>query len=181
MHLFKAGHSLSLVAAGGSYSLVVVPGLHCSGFSCCGARALGWVGSVVRHTGLVAQRYIESSPTRDWTRVPGIGRQSLNHWITREVPDTILSPSHRLIHLILLVAWWSMYPYHFHIADKETEMEALLVYVTCPRSCHWSLGELDLSSRQPGSVNAQWCWHQLPSQWHQCERRDGMGKEARRS
>ena len=101
MHLFKAGHSLSLVAASGGYSLVVVPGLHCSGFSCCGARALGCVGSVVWHMGLVAQRHMESSPTRDRTRVPGIGRQSLNHWTTREVPDTIL---HRLIHLILLVA-----------------------------------------------------------------------------
>ena len=103
MHLFKAGHSLSLVAASGGYSLVVVPGLHCNGFSC-GARAPGCVGSVVWHTGLVAQRHMESSPTRDRTRVPGIGRQSLNHWTTREVPDTILSALHRLIHLILLVA-----------------------------------------------------------------------------
>ena len=27
-----------------------------------------------------------SSPTRARTRVPGIGRRSLNHWTTREVP-----------------------------------------------------------------------------------------------
>ena len=47
--------------------------------------------------------------------------------------------------------------YNFHVADKETEMEALLVYVTCPSSCRWSVGELELSSRQPGSVNAQRC------------------------
>ena len=28
-----------------------------------------------------------SSPTRDWTRTPRIGRWSLNHWTTREVPS----------------------------------------------------------------------------------------------
>ena len=28
-----------------------------------------------------------SSPTRDRTRTPCIGRQSLNHWTTREVPN----------------------------------------------------------------------------------------------
>ena len=27
-----------------------------------------------------------SSPTRDWTRTPALGAQSLNHWIVREVP-----------------------------------------------------------------------------------------------
>ena len=27
-----------------------------------------------------------SSPTRDWTHTPCIGRQSLNHWTAREVP-----------------------------------------------------------------------------------------------
>ena len=27
-----------------------------------------------------------SSPTRDWTRTPCIGRQSLNHWTARKVP-----------------------------------------------------------------------------------------------
>ena len=32
-----------------------------------------------------------SSPTRDWILTPCIGRQSLNHWTTREVPsDSIL-------------------------------------------------------------------------------------------
>ena len=28
-----------------------------------------------------------SSPTRDWTCVPCVGRQTLTHWTTREVPD----------------------------------------------------------------------------------------------
>ena len=30
-----------------------------------------------------------SSPARDWTGVPCIGRQFLNHWTTREVPVTV--------------------------------------------------------------------------------------------
>ena len=34
-----------------------------------------------------------SSPTRDWTATPFIGRQSLNHWTTREVPH-ILNQAH---------------------------------------------------------------------------------------
>ena len=36
------------------------------------------------HTGLVAPRDVESSLTRDQTRVPCIGRQIPNHWTTRE-------------------------------------------------------------------------------------------------
>ena len=30
-----------------------------------------------------------SSPTRDQTRIPCIGRQSLNHWTAREVPPAL--------------------------------------------------------------------------------------------
>ena len=36
--------------------------------------------------GLVAPWQVESSQTRDQTRVPCLGRQILNHWTTREVP-----------------------------------------------------------------------------------------------
>ena len=36
--------------------------------------------------GLVAPKHVESSWTKDLTRVPRIGRQILNHWTTREVP-----------------------------------------------------------------------------------------------
>ena len=35
--------------------------------------------------GLVDLRFVESSWTRDRTRVPGIGRGILNHWAIREV------------------------------------------------------------------------------------------------
>ena len=34
----------------------------------------------------MAPRYVGSSQTSDWTRVPCIGRQILNPWTTREVP-----------------------------------------------------------------------------------------------
>ena len=40
--------------------------------------------------GLVSQRHVKSSWTRDWTYVPCIGRQILNHWTTREVLGTSL-------------------------------------------------------------------------------------------
>ena len=77
---------------------------HCSGFSCCGAWALGARASVViAHglsscgsqasraqaqqlwcMGLVALQHVGSSRTRDRTRVPCIGRRILNHCATRE-------------------------------------------------------------------------------------------------
>ena len=40
---------------------------------------LGSQASVVRHTDLVAPRYVESSRARDRTHVPGIGRRILNY------------------------------------------------------------------------------------------------------
>ena len=42
---------------------------------------------------LVAPGYVESSRTRDWTRVPCIGRQILYHWATREALRHILDSS----------------------------------------------------------------------------------------
>ena len=68
---------------------------HCSGLSCCGARALGR-GSfsscglkVLEHrlgscTGLAALLHVGSSQIRDRTCVFYIGRQILYHWTTRE-------------------------------------------------------------------------------------------------
>ena len=83
---------------------------HCSGFSCCGARALGaWASVVVAcalqqlwlagsrvqaqqlwPTGLVAPRHVGSSQTRARTCVPCIGRRILNHCATREVLKTVI-------------------------------------------------------------------------------------------
>ena len=43
------------------------------------------------HTGIVSLQHVESSLTRDRTHVSCIGRQTLNHWTTREVlKDTLL-------------------------------------------------------------------------------------------
>ena len=63
---------------------------HCSGFFCCGARALGAQASVVVARGLqstgsvVAPRHVGSSQTRARTRVSCIGRRILNHCAIRE-------------------------------------------------------------------------------------------------
>ena len=42
-------------------------------------RALQSLGSQLQGTGLVAQQHVGSSRTRDWTQVPCIARQILNH------------------------------------------------------------------------------------------------------
>ena len=65
----------------------------CTGFSRCRAWAPGCTGfstgtwaQQLRLAGLVASRHVESSQTRDRTRVPCIGRQTLNHGTTKEIP-----------------------------------------------------------------------------------------------
>ena len=101
-----AVHGLSLVAVSGGYSslqcagfslqwllLLQSTGSRHTGFSSCGtwAQQLWLAGSRVLaqqlwSTGLVALWHVGSSPTRARTRVPCIGRQTLNHCTTREVP-----------------------------------------------------------------------------------------------
>ena len=56
---------------------------HCGGFSC--RRAWWW------YSGLVASWHVGSSHIRDWTHVPCIARQILNHWTTWEVLFLFLS------------------------------------------------------------------------------------------
>ena len=65
-----------------------------------------------------------SSWTRDWTFIPCIVRQILNHWTTREVPLHVSFTSLKLLslppsHLLL------MYP-HTHIVDQTSEGWCLL-------------------------------------------------------
>ena len=55
------------------------------GFSSCGSRALE---HRLSSCGARALQHVGSSPTRDRSRVPCIGRQILNHCATREVPQT---------------------------------------------------------------------------------------------
>ena len=58
---------------------------HCSGFSCCRARALESLGfSSLWCMGLVALQHVGPSRTRDWTHVSCTGRWILNRWTTRE-------------------------------------------------------------------------------------------------
>ena len=104
--VFVAARGLSLVVVSGRYSslrcagfslrwrlLLRSTGSRCMGFSSCStwAQQLWLVGSRTQakqswRTGFVALRHVGSSRTRDRTRVPCIGRQILNHCVTREVP-----------------------------------------------------------------------------------------------
>ena len=63
---------------------------HHRGLSCCGARAPDAQAQQSWPTGLVAPRHAGSSQTRARTRVPCIGRQTLNHCATREAPYAFL-------------------------------------------------------------------------------------------
>ena len=103
--VFIAVRVLSLVAVSRGYLRCCAWASHCSGFSCCGAWAVGSRASVVAArglsscglralesrlsscgavVGLVAPRHVGSSRTRARTCVPCIGRRILNHCTTRE-------------------------------------------------------------------------------------------------
>ena len=71
-----------------SFFLAVL-GLHCGmQASLCRTQAPEHAGSiVVAHRLSCPSMWDLSSPTRDWTHVPCIGRQILNHWTTRQVLD----------------------------------------------------------------------------------------------
>ena len=62
------------------------------------------------HTGLVAPRHVGSSRTRARTRVPCIGRRSLNHCATREVQDIAT------IDIIVIMSFYTL-------GDKGIEKE----------------------------------------------------------
>ena len=62
---------------------------HYSGLSCCGAQAPDAQAQQLWLTGLVAPWHMGSSQTRSRTRVPCIGRQTLNHYATREAPSVL--------------------------------------------------------------------------------------------
>ena len=64
---------------------------HHHGLSCCGAQAPDAQAQSLWLTGPVAPRHVGSSQTRARTRVPCIGRRTLNHCATREAPALIFS------------------------------------------------------------------------------------------
>ena len=67
---------------------------HHRGPSRCGAQAPDAHAQQLWRTGLVAPRHVGSSQTRARTRVPCIGRQTLNHCATREAPHFFLNSRH---------------------------------------------------------------------------------------
>ena len=70
-------------------------------FFCCRAWSLGQVGFSS------CSMALESSWAKDWTHVPCIGRQILNHWTTREIQDLFLksnAPITQRPHIQAL--WW---------------------------------------------------------------------------
>ena len=64
---------------------------HYRGLSCCGAQAPDAQAQQPWLTGPAAPRHVGSSQTRARTRVPRIGRQTLNHCATREALISSLS------------------------------------------------------------------------------------------
>ena len=60
---------------------------HYHGLSCCGAQVPDAQAQQLWLTGPAALRHVGSSQTRARTRVPRIGRQTLNHCATREAPS----------------------------------------------------------------------------------------------
>ena len=67
---------------------------HYHGLSCCGAQAPDAQAQQLWLTGPVALRHVGSYQTRARTRVPCIGRQTLNHCGTREAPTKLLFGQH---------------------------------------------------------------------------------------
>ena len=87
-------HGLSLVVVSRGHFCCSAQNSHCSGFSCCGALAVGsWASIVVVHR-LSSSTPVVSSGTRDQTHVSCIGRWMLNHWATREVLSMIFLIEH---------------------------------------------------------------------------------------
>ena len=103
--IFVAAQGFFLVAASRGYSLIAVHGLsRCSGFSCCGAQALGHADFLRAHglsscrslalehrlnnwyMGLDALRHVGSSWIRDGNRVSCIGRQFCFFFLTTKPP-----------------------------------------------------------------------------------------------
>ena len=62
---------------------------HYRGLPCCGAQAPDAQAQQLWLTGPAAPWHVGSSQTRARTRVPCIGRQTLNHCATREAPNNV--------------------------------------------------------------------------------------------
>ena len=130
----------SLVAASGGYSslwcagfslrwlpLLQSMGSRRTGFSSCGTQVqqLWLAGSRVQaqqlwRTGLVALWHVGSSRTRAGTRVPCIGRWTLNHCATREALKLILKINETISNLMLIMLIFYIFSniYFYYINEK---------------------------------------------------------------
>ena len=84
--VFVSVRGLSLVVASGATPHRGARASHYRGLSCCGEQAPDAQAQQLWLTGLVAPWHVGSSQTKARTRVPCIGRQTLNHCATREAP-----------------------------------------------------------------------------------------------
>ena len=136
-----------------------VQGSHCGGFSFCGAQPLGGATSVVAGRSgrgswalehwlsscgtrrFVAPRRVGSSQSKDRTRVPCIGRQTLNYWTTR-----------RALPVFLFV---------FKLTAMDTRVPSLLLALMIyPPQIMWSV-HVGVKGTK-GLENPFWadtCWH----------------------
>ena len=74
---------------------------HYRGLPRCGAQAPDAQAQQLWLTGPVAPRHVGSSQTRARTRVPCIGRQTLNHCATREAQDLIFLSTYSMLSTLL--------------------------------------------------------------------------------
>ena len=88
--VFVSVRGLSPVAVSGATLHSGARAPHRRGPSCCGAQAPDAQAQQLWLTGPAAPWHMGSSQTRARTRVPCIGRQTLNHCATREAPDHFL-------------------------------------------------------------------------------------------
>ena len=86
--VFVAAHGLPLRAASGGSSLLWCAGLLVAVSSSVVEHSLeAGRPQQLWHIGLVAPQHVDSSQTRYRTHALCTGRQILNHWTTREVPE----------------------------------------------------------------------------------------------
>ena len=86
-----------------------------TGFSSCGTQV-----QQLWRTGLVAPWHVRSSRTRAGTRVPCIGRWTLNHCATREALKLILKINETISNLMLIMLIFYIFSniYFYYINEK---------------------------------------------------------------
>ena len=114
-------------------SIVVVPGLQST-------------GSIDVPTGLAAPWHEGPSQTRDWTCVPCIGRQILNHWTTREV----LQHSFKCF-LRFSFVWKKMFSWEGPGFENRPRCSRIL-------TSFWVASAIYLPSQTSISASTSWVW-----------------------